>query len=61
MSDNKAAVLIEIATELIVNELKRRAVARGMTVEELVAEAQTNWQNAETAADDLGREGHEPA
>jgi hypothetical protein len=25
MPDNKAAVLIEIATELLVNELKRRA------------------------------------
>lgn len=63
MSDNsnKAAVLIDIATELIVNELKRRAVARGMTVDELVAEAQTQWQDAEQAADDLAGEGHDPA
>lgn len=61
MSDtnNKAAVLIEIATELIVNELKRRAVAKGMTVEELIAEAQTQWQNAEDAADNLAQKGHE--
>jgi hypothetical protein len=59
MSDNKAEVLVEIATELIVNELKRRAVAKGMTVEELVAKAQTQWQDAEAAADDLGHQGHD--
>jgi hypothetical protein len=56
---NKAAVLVEIGTELIVNELKRRAVAKGMTVEELVAEAQAQWQNAEDAADELAGEGHD--
>lgn len=60
MSDaNKAAVLIDIATELIVNELKRRAAAKGMTVEELVAQAKDNWQKAETAAEDLEKKGHE--
>ncbi len=59
MPDNKAAVLVEIATELIVNELKRRAVAKGMTVDELVAEAQTQWQQAEDATDELSREGHD--
>ena len=56
---NKAAVLVEIATELIVNELKRRAVAKGLTVEELVAEAKDQWNQAETAADELGKVGHE--
>jgi hypothetical protein len=59
MSDNKAAVLIDIATELIVNELKRRAVAKGLTVEELLAEAKDQWNEAETAAEDLGKVGHE--
>jgi hypothetical protein len=50
---NTVAELTEIATELLVNELKRRAVARGMTTEELLAEAQKNWQDAETKADEL--------
>ena len=52
-SVNKVTVLTEIATELIVNELKRRAVAKGMTTEELLAEAQENWKAAETEAEDL--------
>lgn len=52
-SVNKVTVLTEIATELIVNELKRRAVAKGMTTEELLAEAQKNWKAAETEAEDL--------
>jgi hypothetical protein len=59
MPDNKAAVLIEIATELLVNELKRRAVEHGMTVEELVAKAKTNWENAEEKADELSQKGHD--
>jgi hypothetical protein len=50
---NIVVELTEIATELLVNELKRRAVARGMTTEELLAEAQKNWQDAETKADEL--------
>lgn len=58
MSD-KLTVLTEIATELIVNELKRRAVERGMTTEELLAEAQKNWNEAGEAADDLAQKGHE--
>ena len=56
---NKAAVLIEIATELIVNELKRRAVAKGMTVEELIAESKQQWENAESGAEELEQRGHE--
>lgn len=55
---NEASVLIGIATEVIVNELKRRAVAKGMTVEELVAEAKTQWEADENAADDLEKKGH---
>jgi hypothetical protein len=50
---NTIAELTEIATELLVNELKRRAVARGMTTEELLAEAEKNWRDAGTKADEL--------
>jgi hypothetical protein len=50
---SKAVTLAEIATELLVNELKRRAVAKGMTTEELLAEAQDQWKEAETDADEL--------
>lgn len=50
---HKAEVLTEIATEIIVNELKRRAVAKGMTTEELLKEAQDNWNAAETEAEKL--------
>jgi len=45
--------LASIATEIILKELKRRAVAKGMTTEELIAEAQKNWDQAEEAAEDL--------
>jgi hypothetical protein len=50
---NKIVELTEIATEILVNELKRRAVARGMTTEELLSQAQTQWQKDEQEAEDL--------
>ena len=56
---NDASILIGIATEVIVNELKRRAVEKGMTIEELVAKAKDQWSNDETAADELLNKGHE--
>jgi hypothetical protein len=56
---NTAEVLMEIGTDLIYGELKRRAASQGMSVDELVAKAKENWQNAETAADDLANKGHE--
>lgn len=45
--------LTEISVEVIVNELKRRAVAKGMTTEELLRDAQANWDAAGTEAEDL--------
>lgn len=51
--------LAKIGIEIIYNELKRRAAAEGMSVDELVAKAREQWQNAENAADDLAKKGHE--
>ena len=50
---NKFVVLTEIATDILVKELKRRAVAKGMTTEELLAAAQADWQSAGQEAEDL--------
>jgi len=55
---DKVQVLAEISLELIYNELKRRAAASGMSVDDLVAQAKENWQNAESAAEDLENKGH---
>jgi hypothetical protein len=52
-SGNKFVELTEIATDVLVKELKRRAVARGLTTEELLAEAQKQWQEDVTEAEDL--------
>jgi hypothetical protein len=49
----KAVDLTEISIEVIVKELKRRAVAKGMTTEELLTQAQSNWEAAESEAEDL--------
>ena len=51
------ADLSSASLEALYDELKRRAVANGLSVEELVAQAKENWQNADTAADDQGHEG----
>ncbi len=48
-----AVDLSEIAIEVLVKELKRRAVAKGMTTDELLADAQKNWDLAETEAEEL--------
>jgi hypothetical protein len=55
-SGNKFVELTEIATDVLVKELKRRAVARGLTTEELLAEAQKQWQEDVTEAEDLANE-----
>lgn len=57
---NKLADLSEIATELLVAELKRRSEAKAMTVEELIAKAGENWTEAEARADALKKLGHAP-
>lgn len=56
---NEIAVLTEIATDLLLNELKRRAVVKGMTTEELLAEAKDQWNDAATEAEKLANKGHE--
>ncbi len=59
MSDQtKFEVLTDIATEILVNELQRRAAAKLMSVDELIEEAQANWEKAEKDADDLKDLGH---
>lgn len=61
MADGKKIIveLIEIATDVLVRELKRRATARKISVEELISLAQENWDDAEFAADELLKAGHE--
>lgn len=59
MSPENIPVLTEIATEILVNELARRARARNMPTEQLLAEAGKNWEQAETDAEKLQRLGHE--
>lgn len=59
MSDNTTAFLAEIATELLANELERRAKAKNMTVAELVEAAGNNWDKAEQDAENLLKLGHE--
>lgn len=50
---NKTVILTELATDILVAELKRRAVARGLTTEELLAQAQEEWRNAGEEAEEL--------
>lgn len=52
MSD-KIKDLTEIATELLVAELERRAEAARLTTEELIERAKDNWSQAETKAEEL--------
>lgn len=60
MSDkNKIAALADIATELLVNELARRAQAQSMSVDQLVSEASKNWDKAEKDVEDLANLGHD--
>lgn len=59
MSDNKIAALADIATELLLAELKRRSEAQNMTVEQLLAASGAGWEKAEKDADDLAKLGHE--
>lgn len=59
MSPENIPVLTEIATEILANELSRRARAKNMPVEQLLAEAQSNWDKAERDAEDLQKLGHE--
>lgn len=59
MPDSRINVLTDIATSIIVAELKRRAVAAGKTSVELLAEAEAEWKSDDTAVDDLANKGHE--
>jgi hypothetical protein len=59
MSDTKIDKLAEIATDVLVGELRRRAEAKQMSVGALIAEAGANWDQAKTDADDLAKLGHE--
>lgn len=56
---DKLMVLADIATELLVAELDRRAVAKNMSTERLLQEARSNWDKALSDAENLARLGHE--
>jgi len=56
---NKIETLTEIATEILVRELQRRADAQSMSTGELIEVAQANWDKAETDAEDLQNLGHD--
>ena len=56
---NTVADLAEIATNILVEEIKRRARATTMTVEELLTAADVNWNKAEAEADALLSLGHQ--
>lgn len=54
MSDtNKIAIASELATEILVGILRRRAAAKGMDVGTLLAEAAVNSTEADTVLDAL--------
>lgn len=58
-NESKGAVLIEISTDLLVNELARRAKMKNMTVDDLWNEARENWAKAQNSAEDLLNAGHD--
>lgn len=59
MPEFKEVVLMEIATELLVNEIARRARMKNMTIDELWNAARENWDKAGQGANDLRKLGHE--
>jgi hypothetical protein len=59
LDTDKIHAAMELATDVLVGILRRRAAAANMTVEDLVADAQRFTEDTDAVLDNLAAKGHD--